>query len=112
MFENFVSDPNKKINLNNDNDEQLRLFESCTIKGKPICNPIVDWQDSDVWDYIRSERLSVNPLYDMGFYLGGGGGPWLGRTVGRSFGCFLPISGYIYGRFESGDLECSDQIAI
>lgn len=43
VFENFVSDPSKKIILNNDNDEQRRLFESCTIKGKRICNPIVDW---------------------------------------------------------------------
>lgn len=31
-------------------------------------NPIVDWRDADVWEYIRSERLEINPLYDMGFY--------------------------------------------
>lgn len=68
VFENFVSDPSKKIILNNDNDEQRGLFESCALKGKRICNPIVDWRDSDVWDYIRSEHLDINPLYDMGFY--------------------------------------------
>ena len=28
------SDPSKKIILNNDNDEQRMLFESCTLKGK------------------------------------------------------------------------------
>ena len=50
------------------------LFESCTLKGKRICNPIVDCWDSDVWEYIRSERLEINPLYDMGFYRG-----WLFR---------------------------------
>ena len=38
------SDPSKKIILNNDNDEQRMLFESCTLKGKRICNPIVDWR--------------------------------------------------------------------
>ena len=68
VFENFISDPSKKIILNNNNDEQRRLFESCTIKGKRICTLIVDWQDSDVWDNSRSERLNVYPLYDMGFY--------------------------------------------
>ena len=50
VFENFVSDPSKNIILNNDNDEQRMLFESCTLKGKRICNPIVDWRDSDVWE--------------------------------------------------------------
>lgn len=63
-FENSVSDPSKKIILNNDNDEQRRLFESSTLKGKRICNPIVvvDWRYSDVWEYIHSERLEINPL--------------------------------------------------
>lgn len=68
VFENSVSDPSKKIILNNDNDEQRRLFESCTLKGRRICNPIVDWRDSDVWEYIHSERLEINLLYSMGFY--------------------------------------------
>lgn len=29
--------------------------------------PIVDWSDMDVWLYIIKHRLSVNPLYKMGF---------------------------------------------
>ena len=32
-----------------------------------ICNPIVDWDDTDVWDYIASEKIPVNPLYGCGF---------------------------------------------
>ena len=44
------------------------LFETCTIKGKRICNPIVDWLDRDIWDYIQSERIPVNPLYEWGFH--------------------------------------------
>ena len=68
VFENFVSDPSNKIILNNDNDENRRLFENCEIKGKQICNLIVDWLDRDVWEYIRNERLEINPLYEMGFY--------------------------------------------
>lgn len=68
VYENFTRDPKKKLILNNDNDENRLLFESCTIKGKRICNPIVDWQDSDVWEFIESEHLEVNPLYFEGFF--------------------------------------------
>ena len=83
------SDPSKKIILNNDNDEQRMLFESCTLKGKRICNPIVDWRDSDVWEYIRSERLEINPLYDMGFYrVGCLGCPMAGKNRWTEFRLF------------------------
>lgn len=37
------SDRKKSLLLNNDNDEDRRLFETCTLKGKRVCNPIIDW---------------------------------------------------------------------
>lgn len=37
------------------------------IKAKRTCNPIIDWTDREVWDYIRAERLPVNPLYECGY---------------------------------------------
>lgn len=62
------------------------LFEACTIKGKRICNPIIDWQDRDVWDYIRSERLPFNPLYENGFFrVGCLGCPMAGKRRYREF---------------------------
>ena len=67
VYENFTANPEKKIILNNDNDDDRRLFESCALKGKRICNPIVDWTDRDVWDYIRSERLPMNPTAEEVF---------------------------------------------
>ena len=89
VYENFTADPEKKIILNNDNDENRRLFESCALKGKRICNPIVDWTDRDVWDYIRSERLPMNPLYEMGFYrVGCIGCPMAGKTRWKEFALF------------------------
>lgn len=42
------SDRKKTLLLNNDNDEDRRLFETCALKGKRVCNPIIDWQESDV----------------------------------------------------------------
>ncbi len=57
IFENYTRNQSKKIILNNDNDERRQLLESCELKGKRMCNPIVDWTDRDVWDFIRSEGL-------------------------------------------------------
>lgn len=86
IFENFTTDKSKKIILNNDNDENRMLFESCTLKGKRICNPIIDWQDRDVWDYIRSEHLPYNPLYENGFFrVGCLGCPMAGKRRYREF---------------------------
>lgn len=67
IYETMPSDPSKKIVLNNDNDDRRRLFETCLLQHKAICNPIIDWTDDDVWDYIRSEHIPVNPLYECGF---------------------------------------------
>lgn len=89
VFENFVSDPSKKIILNNDNDENRRLFENCELKGKRIYNPIVDWLDRDVWEYIRNERLVINPLYEAGFYrVGCLGCPMAGKNRWTEFRLF------------------------
>ena len=89
VFENVTSDPRKKVILNNDNDERRLLFESCTLKGKRIVNPIVDWTDRDVWEYIRSERLPMNPLYGMGFFrVGCIGCPMAGKSRWKEFALF------------------------
>lgn len=60
------SDRKKTLLLNNDNDEDRRLFETCTLKGKRVCNPIIDWQESDVWDYLTDQHVECNPLYCEG----------------------------------------------
>lgn len=67
IYETQPSDLSKKIILNNDNDDRRLLFESCTIRSKRVCNPVIDWTDEDVWDYIEAEKIPVNPLYKCGF---------------------------------------------
>lgn len=61
-------DAKKKLLLNSDNDEDRRLFETCTLKGKRVCNPIIDWQESDVWDYLTEQHVECNPLYCEGWH--------------------------------------------
>lgn len=36
--------------------------------NKSLCvNPIYEWTDGDVWEYIRENNLPYNELYDMGY---------------------------------------------
>jgi phosphoadenosine phosphosulfate reductase len=57
----------KRITLNNDNDESRRMIEQCTMKSKHIINPIIDWDESDVWDYLNNRGIEHCELYDKGF---------------------------------------------
>lgn len=59
-------DKEKRIVMMADNSEKRQLFETCALKGKMTVNPIVDWSDEDVWDYMNAEHLPVNPLYCEG----------------------------------------------
>lgn len=62
-FETF----NKNKMLFNDNSEDRRLFEQCMLKGKFVINPIIDWTDADVWNFIKQQNLKYCSLYDKGF---------------------------------------------
>lgn len=66
-YETTNPDKSKRIILNNDNDPKRQLFETCQLKAKRVCNPIIDWTDRDVWEFINAEHIPVNPLYGCGF---------------------------------------------
>jgi phosphoadenosine phosphosulfate reductase len=53
--------------LLSDNDDRRRLFERCEIKGETVVNPIIDWGEKDIWDFIRQEHISTNVLYSCGY---------------------------------------------
>lgn len=60
-----VKAPRKKdkIILTNDNDDKRKLFETCFKQNKRAVNPIVDWANEDVWDFVEEQKLKINPLY-------------------------------------------------
>lgn len=62
-----IYEAGRELILSNDNDDTRRLFEDCRLKATRVCNPIIDWDDRDVWDYIESEHVRTNPLYCDGF---------------------------------------------
>lgn len=66
-FEVLTSNAKNKLILANDNDESRMLFENCQLKGKRVVNPIIDWQEQDVFDYCEVEKIPMNPLYACGW---------------------------------------------
>lgn len=58
---------NRQIFLMSDNEEKRRMLETCQIKGKHILNPIVDWTDKEVWEFIKLRNLPYCELYDKGW---------------------------------------------
>lgn len=67
IYETIGSTKATKIMLNNDNDDKRLLFENCKLRAKRVVNPIVDWTDNDVWDFLHDANKPINPLYDEGF---------------------------------------------
>lgn len=43
------------------------FIRSCRIRGKTSFQPILEWSDDDVWQFIDEREIEVNPLYAEGF---------------------------------------------
>ena len=67
IYEKLGSTKANNIILNNDNDDKRMLFENCRLKAKRVVNPIIDWKDEDVWQFLDDSKSSVNPLYAEGW---------------------------------------------
>ena len=44
-----------------------KLVEPCYSTHRSLVNPIIDWGDDDVWEFIRDRNLPYCSLYDEGF---------------------------------------------
>lgn len=67
IMEQAHRDPAKRIIFRTDNDVERESHEGCSLKGQIVTNPIIDWTDDEIWDYIRTEKLPINPLYCEGW---------------------------------------------
>lgn len=64
-----------------DNDKTRKMVEQCYQKNKVTINPIVDWDEEEVWEFIKEvAKVPYCELYDQGFTrLGCIGCPLQGR---------------------------------
>lgn len=53
--------------LTNDNEDSRRMVESCYKRHKTVLNPIIEWTDDDVWEFIKAENVPYCGLYDDGW---------------------------------------------
>ena len=114
----IVTTKRKDKKLFDDNDEDRRLFENCMQKGKRVVNPIIDWSDDDVWEYINSRNIEYCKLYDEGYKRLGCIGcpmasnkreelkkyPKFAENYKRAIGRWLP--GYLERRKKKGKTPC------
>lgn len=64
---NYVRSSRGGIVMNDDNDENRRTVEMCYRTNKTLVNPIIDWSDDDVWEFIRAYNIPYCGLYDEGW---------------------------------------------
>lgn len=53
--------------MNDDNSESRRTVEMCYRTNKTLVNPIVDWTDEEVWEFIHTYKIPYCKLYDEGW---------------------------------------------
>ena len=52
-----------RLILNLDNDVSRREVEQCYRTRKTLVNPIIDWLEEDVWEFIKTENIPYCGLY-------------------------------------------------
>lgn len=56
----------RRERLDPDNPSDELMMRICPTKSKIILNPIIDWDESDVWEFIKKNNLPYCCLYDQG----------------------------------------------
>lgn len=62
----FGNNKRKREQADPDNPDQ-EMIHICMQKRHRVLNPIIDWTDDDVWDFIHDNNLPYCKLYDEGF---------------------------------------------
>lgn len=89
------------VMLMNDNTATRRMTELCMQKNKMVVNPIIDWTDADIWDFVQSEKISVCELYQCGYErVGCIGCPLAGKKRYREFSDFPAYKKLYYHAFD------------
>lgn len=63
---NFTETLRGGVVLTNDNSDSRKMVEQCYKLSKTVVNPIIDWTDEDVWEFIHEHDVPYCKLYDEG----------------------------------------------
>ena len=63
----YGENKNGGIVLNFDDSPTRRTVEMCYRTHKTLLNPIIDWTDEDVWEFIKKYQVPYCSLYDEGW---------------------------------------------
>jgi phosphoadenosine phosphosulfate reductase len=50
-----------------DNPDYSEMARFCPSKGNHILNPIIDWSNAEIWEFIKEYNIPYCDLYDKGF---------------------------------------------
>lgn len=64
---NFTPTIRGGVVLNFDNADDQELITTCMRTDKTLVNPIIDWEEEDVWEFLNSNGIEHCCLYDEGF---------------------------------------------
>ena len=90
--------------LNDDNDESRRTVEACYRTRKTLVNPIIDWTDEEVWEFIREYNIPYCELYDKGMDRLG----CIGCPMGGKNGMLRDFENY--PKYKAEYLRCFDKM--
>lgn len=62
-----IGDKKTQTVYNDENDESRRAVEQCYRTKRTLVNPIIDWSDEDVWEFIKKQSVPYCILYDHGY---------------------------------------------
>lgn len=90
--------------LNDDNDEARRAVEVCFRTHKTLVNPIIDWSDDEVWEFIHKYNVPYCELYDKGAKRIG----CIGCPMGGSKGMKREFA--MYPKYKEQYIRCFDKM--
>jgi phosphoadenosine phosphosulfate reductase len=67
LHENITYKKKNRVTYMDENDDNRKLTEICHMRNNIATNPIIDWTDDEIWEYISANGITVNPLYAQGF---------------------------------------------
>ena len=64
-FDDYEINKHGGLVMNDDNADTRAFVDHCYRTTSIMVNPIVDWSDIDVWDFLHYYGIKSNPLYEV-----------------------------------------------